>query len=300
MQPNSTWRQGSTNDRDPQLCYFRKPLDGSETCEIVFFHGVLRAWNACLPLAAHLTHDYEAWALDHRGHGRSARANRYLVVDYVADAEAWLRTTVVRPVVLYGHSLGAMVAAGVAAACPQQVRGIVLEDPPFQTMGSRIDATDFGGYFRQIASLLADKRSVRELAASLAEVRVTNPGGGQSKRLGDMRDAAALRFFASTLSEVDPRGLDPIVAGRWLDGYDERSVLAGLKCPVLLLQADPVAGGMLIDDDVSLLRELAADVLHVRFPGVGHNIAWQRTQEVANLVHSFIESLKGDDSPDDE
>ena len=261
---------------------------------IVFFHGVLRAWNTCLPLAAHLTPRYDAWALDHRGHGRSGRAERYRVVDYVADATAWLRATIDRPVVLYGHSLGAMVAASVAAACPDQVRGVVLEDPPFQTMGSRLAATDWGNYFRQIAALVAEPRSTRALAEGLAEVRVTNPGTRQPTRLGDVRDPAALRFFAATLLRVDPRVLDPIVAGNWLEGYDERRVFAGLQCPVLALQADVAAGGMLIDDDVSLLRSLAADVLHVRFAGVGHNIAWQRTQEVANLVHNFIESLNDD------
>ena len=35
------------------------------------------------------------------------------------------------PLIIFGHSLGAMVAAAVAAELPQLVLGIVLEDPLF-------------------------------------------------------------------------------------------------------------------------------------------------------------------------
>jgi hypothetical protein len=60
---------------------------------------------------------------------------------------------------------------------------------------------------------------------------------------------------------------------------------------VLLLQADAGAGGMLADADVDSARTHIRSCNHVRMAGVGHGIHWQRTQEVINLVFSFIESL---------
>lgn len=271
---------------------------------IALLHGVLRSWNVFLPLTAHLATQYDLWALDQRGHGASERGGRYLVVDYVEDAVAWLRATFgrqgrVRPVVLYGHSLGAMVAAGAAAACPELVRGVVLEDPPFRTLGPHIGATNFHGYFEQIAQLVRDRAptsTVAELARSLAEIKFVDPRTGGSQRLGDVRDPASLRFSAAALMHVDPHVLDPLVAGDWLDGYDEDGVFAGLKCPVLLLQADAALGGMLVDEDVARLRALAADVTHIRMSGVGHMMHWQRTQEIANFTFSFIESLQVSES----
>jgi pimeloyl-ACP methyl ester carboxylesterase len=285
------WRDAEFDAYEPTLAYVQSVEDGAGPA-IVFFHGVLRAWNSCLPLAAHLSVRYDLWALDHRGHGGSAPAERYLVVDYVADACRWLSEVVKQPVVLYGHSLGAMVAAAVAAQCPHLARGIVLEDPPFETMGSRIAASGFQSYFAQIAQLLADRDSTAILAKRLADVKCVNGLTGISYRLGDVRDAASLRFFASTLMRVDPRVLAPVVAGNWLQGYDLPRTFSDLRCPALVLQADQAVGGMLSEEDASRLSELAGDVSRVRFAGVGHNIAWQRTQEVVNLVFSFMESLE--------
>lgn len=267
---------------------------------VAMFHGVLRSWNVFLPLTAQLSTRYDLWAVDQRGHGASDRASRYLVVDYVADGVAWIRHQFgeqgrVRPVVLYGHSLGAMVAAGVAAACPDLVRGVVLEDPPFRTLGPHIGATNFHSYFEQISLLIrnpAATTSVPELARRLAEITFVDPNSGRSQRLGDVRDPASLRFSAASLLNIDPHVLDPLVAGDWLDGYDEDAVFAGLRCPVLLLQADTALGGMLVDPDVERLRALAADVTHIRMPGVGHMMHWQRTQEIANFTFSFLESLE--------
>src|SRR5687767_921873 len=86
---------------------------------LVLLHGVTRRWQDYAPLLPTLTLRWHVHALDFRGHGKSDRTaeGAYRVADYVADAAALLRD-VGKPSVVYGHSLGAMVAAGVAAAEP--------------------------------------------------------------------------------------------------------------------------------------------------------------------------------------
>ncbi|MGC3969526.1 MAG: alpha/beta hydrolase [Pirellulales bacterium] len=271
----------------------RPSADAGETepAAIAFFHGVLRSGDIFAPLLAPLGSRYDLWLPDHRGHGRSDRADRYLVVDYAADAVAWLRQAVARPVVIYGHSLGAMVAAAVAAECPDLVRGCILEDPPFRTLGPHIGATNFQSYFAQIAELLKRPHTPPELAAGLAEIRIADPRVGSTIRLGDTRDPVSLRYQAAGLEKVDPRVLEPLIGGQWMQGYDEPGIFARIRCPALLLQADASLGGMLVDEDVAEFRKHVADVSHVRMPGVGHMMHWQRTQDVANLVFGFVESL---------
>ena len=117
-------------------------------------------------------------------------------------------------VFVYGHSLGAMVAAAVAMRRPKRVTGVVLEDPPFHTMGERIHESPLGSYFAALRGLAGSAKPVGELARELAEVSY-GPGG--SLRCGDTRDATTLRFAASCLRRLDPAVLEPIAAGRWLD-----------------------------------------------------------------------------------
>lgn len=274
-----------------RLCYTTSTRCVGPT--IAMLHGVLRGWNYMLPLSSHLGNAFEVAALDHRGHGNSDRAERYLVVDYVEDAVAWLQEAVGRPVVLYGHSLGAMVAAGVAAECPELVRGIVLEDPPFHCLGNRIAETSFLSYFQALAPFVGAQQPVVELARALRELTYVDPGSGRTLRLGDVRDALSLRHFASSLRRVDPKVIEPIVAGRWLDDFDCERVFRGIRCPTLLLQADVAAGGMLADVDVACMQELVDDLVHLRMPGVGHSMHWQRTAEIVNHVIAFVESLDG-------
>ncbi|MFM8583958.1 MAG: alpha/beta fold hydrolase, partial [Planctomycetaceae bacterium] len=84
---------------------------GTESPDVIFLHGVTRRWQSFLPIVAPLAVRHRLELLDLRGHGASGRASGYRVIDYVGDVVERLGQ-LAAPVVLYGHSLGAMVAAG--------------------------------------------------------------------------------------------------------------------------------------------------------------------------------------------
>lgn len=63
--------------------------------------------------------------------------------DYAQDVEALVRQQIREPAILFGHSLGAVVALWVAAYAPELVRGLVLEDPPLYVV-QRLDESVFG------------------------------------------------------------------------------------------------------------------------------------------------------------
>ena len=260
---------------------------------LVFLHGVTRRWQSFVPLIPTLSTRWHVHALDHRGHGLSSRVPAgYLVKDYVHDAVAFVQNQVQGPAVLYGHSLGAMVAAGVAAELPQQVKGVVLEDPPFGTMGSHIGQSALLSYFAGVQPFAGSTLPVGALARQLAEIPLTTPGKAGSVRLGDTRDMASLRFTARCLKQLDRDVLSPIVAGRWLDGFDWGAVLSNVGCPALLLQADLSVGGMLTDDDAAEAERLMPDCSRVRLSKAGHLIHWLQTETCLRLVNSFLESLE--------
>jgi pimeloyl-ACP methyl ester carboxylesterase len=98
---------------EPALNYVR--TDNVDAQPILCLHGLARGWQSFLPLIPTLALRWQVYALDQRGHGKSERANGYFAIDYVPDVVGFLHHEIRRPTVLYGHSLGAMVAAAVAA-----------------------------------------------------------------------------------------------------------------------------------------------------------------------------------------
>jgi pimeloyl-ACP methyl ester carboxylesterase len=260
---------------------------------LVLFHGVTRRWQTFLPILPALAARWQVFAPDFPGHGRSQPAadGSYLVTAYVRVAVEFIKRAVPHPAIVYGHSLGAMVTAAVAAEIPEHVRAIVLEDPPFDTMGSRITETPLYSYFAGARQLAGSQEPVAQLALRAADLEFVDPQTGVAKRVRDLRDAAAVRFTASCLRRVDPRVLEPIIESRWLEGYEWTGLLGRICCPVLLLQADPAAGGMLTDEDADTTAELIPDCTRVRLPRAGHVLHWERTQDVSNLVTAFLEAL---------
>ncbi|WP_439625549.1 alpha/beta fold hydrolase [Gemmata sp.] len=258
---------------------------------VLFLHGISRCGRDFAPLFPHLAGSWHVHALDHRGHGRSGRVpGGYRVVDYVRDAAAVVRA-LPEPVVLFGHSLGAVTAAGVAAAEPDRVRGVVLEDPPGSSFLARLDRTMYHPQFAAAQRLAGQNRPVADLARDLANTPLPQPNGGTA-RLGDFRDAAMIRFAARCLPDVDPGVFDPLLGGSWLDGYDEEAIWRGTPCPVLLLRGEEARGGMLPRPDADRMTAALADCTRVDVPGAGHLIHWLSTEACVRLTLSFLESLR--------
>ena len=257
---------------------------------MVFLHGVSRRWQDLSPLFSELQKRWSLFALDFRGHGKSGRANRYLVSDYVVDVREFIAGQFATPVVLYGHSLGAMVAVALAAEIPERVRAIVLEDPPFHTMGNRIADTSYHSLFTFMKSLAESATDVQRIAGQLAEFKIQAPDGCGLKRLGDVRDAALLRSSAECLALVDPAVFDPLIAGRWLEGFDYLDYFSRIRCPALVLQADTRRGGALQDADaeaaVALMKKCVREKIDC-----GHSIHWEQPATVLRLVNGFLDAL---------
>lgn len=258
---------------------------------LLLLHGVSRSHRDFSPLFPQLSARCRIMATDHRGHGGSQRADRYLVVDYVADTVRLLRDEIRTPVVMLGHSLGAMVAAGVAAELPEQVAGVVLADPPFHSMGERIAGTSWQALFIGLRAAGRAHSSLEELTVAIAEITLPCPDGS-TVRMGDLRDLSSIRWSAECLAALDPGLLTPVIEGRWLDGYDFEQIARSITAPVRLLQADPQAGGALRDDDCQRFATAACSCTVERFPGVGHLLHWMEPTRVAAETLAMIRDTR--------
>lgn len=259
---------------------------------LVLLHGVVRQWTDYLPLLPYFLPRWQVHAVDFRGHGGSDRVPQgYRVIDYATEVIELLKR-LNEPAAVYGHSLGAMVALAVAASVPDKVRALVLEDPPFHTMGDDIQETVFHSQFAGLTRIVRPGRQVAELAADLAVLPLRIPGRDEPVLLGQLRDRPALRYMASCLARLDPEVLVPIVAGSWLDGYEGPELARQVRAPSLVLEADLAAGGMLTPTDSAWLSATLPECANVRFPGVGHLLHWLAPEQVARPTLAWLESTR--------
>lgn len=272
------WLEG-----DPRLRVYRRPGTGPT---LLLLHGVLRCAADFAPLLPLLDPAWNLVLLDHRGHGASARAGEYRVSDYCADALRLVDHLGTAGLHVYGHSLGAMVAAHIASE--RNVRTTVLEDPPFSSMGARIHGSSWHALFEGIRTVAHAGGPEAALLAGLKQIPMPQPGGG-SLPLGVLRDEEALRWSAACLTRVDPAVLEPLVQGTWLSGWTWEGILARSRAKVILLQGDPLAGGALSAEDARTAGAQSPGCETLFFAGQGHQLHWGAAAAIARRLQRLLE-----------
>jgi pimeloyl-ACP methyl ester carboxylesterase len=104
-------------------------------------------------------------------------------------------------------------------------------------------------------------------------------------------DAGIYGWIATNLYYNDPNMLTAVLDGTMTAGYEMEEVLPAIRCPVLLLQADPDAGGMMTDAEVERALPLLAHPRHVRFEQRSHALFLPEKEPVLRAMVAFLESL---------
>ena len=246
---------------------------------LLVMHGVTSRWQDWLPVLPVFAQRWRVVVADLRGHGRSGHVqDGYALMQYASDAAALLGHLDDEPSAVMGHSLGAMIAIGLASEHPNTVRAVVLEDPP---LGA------FNG--QPFANLPEHARFVamREMA------RAGHPQAELARLLAaEMPGANVLapRARARSLSQIDPDVLSAIIENRSIDRYDLEERLKQVQAPTLLLQGNTERGGALSDAEAAWAAVLLPDCVHISLPNAGHGIHSEQPVQFGHLVTSFLES----------
>src|SRR5215216_2946690 len=112
---------------------------GAEGPGLIMLHGLGVSGAVWQGIGRLLGPTFRLVAPDLRGHGESDKPSAgYLPRDYVGDVAALLAHEPSRPLAVLGHSLGAIVAAQLAAERPELVSKLILLDPPFDPERPRL------------------------------------------------------------------------------------------------------------------------------------------------------------------
>lgn len=113
---------------------------------ILLLHGAMGRGSCWRPVTDSLiSKGYRVLAIDQRGHGTSERTASYAISEFVNDVIETINQEIKEKVLLIGHSLGGLVAIKVAAARPDLIRGLVIEDISCDV--SRIDINEYKEWF---------------------------------------------------------------------------------------------------------------------------------------------------------
>jgi pimeloyl-ACP methyl ester carboxylesterase len=229
---------------------------------IVLLHGLSGSRLGWGPVVPHLVGRGDARVVnaDLRGHGESGRATleTYDAGSYAADVAGLIESLGDQRAIVVGHSLGGVVAAALASARPDLVRGLFLEDPPlFEGDAERRAASPVASIFPALVAAVRERQvrgaPIEDYAALLEP--------------GMPRDEAEAR--CRSLQIWDPLTMEAALAGVvWCD-FDP---LTPIECPITIVRADPDVGAVFRPDDEQRLVAALPHAVVVEVPGAGHTI----------------------------
>ncbi|MGF1460748.1 MAG: alpha/beta fold hydrolase [Leptolyngbyaceae cyanobacterium] len=138
--------------REHDIYYVKAGVGGSDRPPLLLIHGFGASTDHWRKNIHQLQTDFEVWAIDLVGFGRSAKADLQYSADLWRDQlVAFIQERVGRPVVLVGNSLGGYTSLTVAASHPDWVAGIILLNSagPFQANATVAPPNPFQSAIRQ-------------------------------------------------------------------------------------------------------------------------------------------------------
>ena len=248
--------------RTAHLAWYRTD---EAAAEVAFLHGFSDSAQCWEPLIGAMP-GVRALAIDARGHGESGLPEEPFGYAVLRDDAALVLSSQPRDggVVVVGHSMGAMSAAYLAAARPDLVRAVVLEDPP--TGQPPADQESWS-----MPSWLADVRAL-DLHSRVARGRSDDPDWSEDE----------LEPWAVSKAQLNPHMFDL----PFHEAAPLTDLLAATTCPVLLIHGDAERGSLISTEYAEHCAQAAAGEFRaVHIAKAGHSVHRDnRPQYLAELT----------------
>ena len=269
----TAWSEGNVQANGITIHYHR--TGGNSKPFLLLLHGITDS-GLCWSRAAHdLEDSYNVIMTDARGHGHSGTsATAFSIALLADDAAAVIRALNLEKPYVWGHSMGAITAAMLAASYPDLVRAVVLEDPPlmdkplFETGGEQQEQYGWQWLF-ELRALPREERIARGFAL--------NPNWAKEEIIpwADSKAELNIDILEHALAAVSN-------AAPW------REVISRIECPILLITGDPELHAIVTPETAQEAEHLWKNGELVHISGAGHNIHRDRYDETMTAVRAFL------------
>lgn len=260
----SPWSQGFVDVPGGRIAYHRT---GGDLPPLVLSHGLTDNGLCWSRTTQALADDFDVIMLDARGHGLSSRVVPGQSAEPGQDIAATISLLGLKRPHVMGHSMGALATAACAAAHPDLVSKVILEDPPL------VPVPDAAALVARRARL--QKQVDWYLSRTEAEIIAV---GRKNSPLWHTDEFPA---WAQSKRQMDP-GAVPDLPAPWQD------LIARLSSPTLLIHGEQDLGGMVTPDIAAEAIAINPNVSAVQIRGAGHNVRRENFADYMAAVRGFL------------
>lgn len=217
-------------------------------------------------------------AFDARAHGGTdAPPTRYSLEERTGDAIAVLDALGLDRVMLLGHSLGAHIAANLAALQPDRAAGVILVDPSWKEA--------------QLSDGPAERQREYDTWKGVVESWLKR----SPERLRTIVERSFPRWEAEDVDRwLEGKALmhaDVMLPGLLEPMRPWTEIAAGIRAPGLILTGDVAAGAHLTPKVAQRVSDLWPAAQVIRFDGAGHYAHLDAFEAAQAIMNEFIANI---------
>jgi pimeloyl-ACP methyl ester carboxylesterase len=266
----ATWQSGDVQVNGLRLHYTRT---GGAKLPVVLAHGFSDDGLCWTPVAEALEADYDVIMVDARGHGRSdAPEGGYNMADMAGDLRGVIAALGLRRPAVIGHSMGGGTTLALAGLYPDVPGAILLEDAAPLGLAEMRMPHDPNRHARIVERIARFQSMSREQL--IAEQGAATPAWSKD----------VLGLWADAQLRLSPKVVhfDPTTAVDW------PVALRRIRCPALLIAADPERGGMIGAESVAVFRSYVPQLRVITMEGAGHCVRYEQLGRYLDIVRGFL------------